>query len=147
MDFPPEIVEKNTIVSGGAYRQLKQYSSDTNPKLRFFFILNQTPETDDELIIVTATTKIEKTVRKFFHGGLVFVNPEEYDSLPEPSVLNCNLAIGKTKATLLEEIARGQVRCIAPMPESVLQRCRTAIAAVPTVSDKHKRLVLGEEQA
>ena len=87
MELPPEIVAKQIVVSGGAYRKYHKYGTETKgSKYRFFFILNKTPENDEKLIIVTSTTQITKRCKERFHKVLVRIGPDEYNSFDEDSL-------------------------------------------------------------
>ena len=146
MKLPPKIIEKFTLVPGGAYRRIYKRYGTKPPKKRYLFILNKSPQDDDVLITVTATTQITKTVRHSYVKALVFVKPEEYSVLEEESVINCTLPGEGSKADLLKAIQNEEVEPLAPLPNSILERCQEAIKATPTASPKIKRLVLGVEE-
>ena len=142
--MPPNLVKGIVLVPGGAFRRHWEYGAE-GKKWRYFFILNRAPETDDHLVIVTATTQIEKAFKCFCHKALVTVDPKEYPSLERRSVINCSLPEEKTKEELIRAIERGEVCCLAPLPDSILAKVRKAIETATTVTPRLKRLVLGED--
>ena len=141
--MPPELVQRHLFVQGGAFRRDWQFA-DEGVKWRYFFILNKSPATDDKLLIVTATTKVGKTVRRFGRAAVV-VNPKEYDSLEKESAINCAMPEEKTKKEIMDAITRGNIIVISPLPQSVTARILKAVETVTTISPKNKALILGED--
>ena len=140
--MPPELVEKHLWVQGGAFRRDWQFKSE-GVKWRYFFILNKAPRQDDVLLVVTATTQIEKTVQRF-GPAVVVVNPDEYGSLERASAINCAMPYEKGKEELVEAIRQGQIFVMSPLPDSVLQRVLKAVETATTISPKQKALILGD---
>ena len=144
MELPPEIVAKQIIVSGGAYRKVHEYGTETKgPQRRYFFILNKNPENDKDLIVVTST--LQKTSRRKarYYKVLVTVGPNEYNSLPEESLIDCNSAEKISKSDIVNWIKDQKITPLPPLPNSVLNRLRDAIKHSSTLNTKEKRLVLG----
>ncbi len=146
MELPPEIVEKQIIVSGGAYRKLHEYGTETKgPKHRYFFILNKNPDNDKDLIVVTSTTQITSRYKARYHKVLVRIGPKEYDSLPEESLIDCDSAEKKSKSDIINWIRNQKITPLPPLPDSVLNQLREAIKHASTLNIKGKRLVLGSD--
>ncbi len=105
MELPPEIDAKRVIVPGGAYRKLHGYGTETKgPQRRFFFILNKNPENDKDLIVVTSTLQKTSRRRARYYKVLVTVSPNEYNSLPEESLIDCNSAEKIPKSNIVNWI-------------------------------------------
>ena len=146
MELPPEIDAKRVIVPGGAYRKLHGYGTeDKGPKPRFFFILNKIPENDKDLIIVTSTTQISSRYKARYYKVLVRVSPNEYNSLPEESLIDCNSAEKIPKSNIVNWIKDQKITPLPPLPDSVLNRLRDAIKHSSNLNTKEKRLVLGSD--
>ena len=141
--MPPDLVQKHLLVQGGAFRQDWQFTNE-GVKGRFFFILNKSPATDDRLLIVTATTKVERTVRRFGPATVV-VDPREYDSLEQESAINCALPAERTKRTVLDAIDRGEINVVSPLPASVMGRILKAVEKATTITPANKALILDED--
>jgi len=139
--MPPSFVQKHLFVQGGAFRRNWEFKQE-GIKWRHFFILNKFPEIDDKLLIVTATTKVEKTIRKF-GPAVVVVRPSEYPSLEQESAINCAMPEEKAKQEILDDIQRGHIHVHEPMPESVLKKILRAVETVTTITPKNKTLILG----
>jgi len=146
MELPPEIVEKQIIVSGGAYRKLHEYGTETKgPKRRYFFILNKNPDNDKDLIVVSSTTQITSRYKARYHKVLVRIGPKEYDSLPEESLIDCDSAEKVSKSDIVDWIRKQKITPLPPLPDSVLNQLRNAIKHASTLNAKGKRLVLGSD--
>lgn len=146
MDLPPEIVAKQVTVPGGAYRKFHEYGTEGGgPKPRFFFILNKSPENDKDLIIVTSTTQISSRYKARYYKVLVRVSPNEYNSLPEESLIDCNSAEKIPKGNIVNWIKDQKITPLPPLPDSVLNRLRDAIKHSSNLNTKEKRLVLGSD--
>ena len=147
MELPPEIITKQVIVSGGAYRKVHEYGTETKgPKYRFFFILNKNPENDKDLIVVTTTTQILRRRKARFHKVLVTISPNEYNSLPEESLIDCNSAEKISKSDIVNWIRDQKITPLSSLPNSALNRLRDAIKYASILTQKEKQLVIGEEK-
>lgn len=104
------------------------------------------PKNDDELVIATSTTQIEKRYKQRFHKVLVRVSPSEYSGLPEESVINCDSAKIVPRDSLLRWISNNKLTPLAPLPNDVLRRLQAAVKHTSTLTARQKRLVLGDEE-
>lgn len=146
MKLPPEIIVRQIIVSGGAYRKLHEYGTETKgPKRRYFFILNKNPANDKDLIIVTSTTQITSRYKARYHKVLVRVSPNEYNSFREESLIDCDSAKKVPKSDIVDWIRNQQITPLPPLPDSVLSQLRNAIKHTSTLNAKEKQLVLGSD--
>jgi hypothetical protein len=147
MDLPPKTIEQTiAFKAGDGYRRYKQYFGDPTPKYRFFFILNQFPRNDDKWVVVTATSQVEKTVRHNYYKSYVLVEPHEYKHFKVRTALNCALAVPVEKKGIIEEIADKKIELITPLPADILDKCRAAIKASPTITKEIRQLVLGDSE-
>ena len=142
--FPPERIKREVFVSGGAFRKKHEFKSEGEKK-RFFFILNRFPKEDDRLIIVTATTQIEKRKQHRPLKVLVEITPREYSPLERNSVIDCESAFVRPRQLLEKEIHDHQIEPLVPLRVSILKRLCEAISHSRTLAPIDKQLVLGEE--
>jgi len=140
--MPPELVQKHLLVQGGAFRRNWEFRNE-GIKWRYFFILNKFPAADDRLLIVTASTKVQKNVR-LFGPAVIVVNSKEYDSLEQESAINCAMPEEKDKQEIIDAITNGDIHVISPLPESVLARILKVVETVSTITPKNKALILGQ---
>lgn len=146
MELPPEIVVKQIIVPGGAYRKLHEYGTEIKgTKRRYFFILNKNPANDKDLIVVTSTTQITSRYKARYHKVLVKVSPNEYNSFTEESLIDCDSAEKVSNSEIVDWIKNQKIAPLPPLPDSVLNQFRNAIKHASTLNTKEKRLVLGND--
>ena len=112
-------------------------------KNRFFFVLNLSPQNDNDLVIVTATTKIKGREACRRPEVLVKLSRKEYHELDADSVIDCESAEPWPKATLLKSIGGKNVQPLSPLPPPVMRRIADAVLACKTLSTVTKRMVLG----
>lgn len=146
MDLPENLIDNHVFIPGFAFKKLHSSTSEPEKK-RFFFVLNKTPNHDKYLVVSTTTTKIRKYRRKFTKEVIVDIAPEEYDPLTEKCIIVCEYAHVRQKSTVLQWIKKGNIEHIKPLPESVMERIRTAVAKCKILPPEDKRLVLGEEES
>ena len=141
--FPPDIVFKQIMVSGGAFREKHEFAAE-GTKFRYFFIINAYPNDDADLVLVTATTQIRKRQRQRARTPrvLVYVDPTLYSPLEKPSVIDCASADVRPVENVRAAIEKHQVQPLLPLPPEILERVRAAVRAARTLEPRVKRLVL-----
>ena len=142
--FPPDRIQKAILVPGGAFRRKHEYR-DEGQKKRFFFILNESPEKDDRLILVTATTKIQERRQRRTGEVLVEITPHEYCPLESNSVIDCESCLVQRKDLIEGQIRRHEIEPLQPVPQAILKRLWRAVSFSKTLAPVDKRLVLGDE--
>jgi len=142
--FPPDRIQKAIFVPGGAFRKKHEYR-DEGQKKRFFFILNESPEKDDRLILVTPTTKIKERKQRRSAEVLVEITPQDYFPLQSNSVIDCESCLVQRKDLIEEQIRRHEIEPLQPVPQTILDHLRRAVSFSKTLAPIDKRLVLGEE--
>jgi len=146
MELPPKIINQYIFVSGGGYRGYKQYPHDKSPKKRFFFILNQFPEKDDKIVIVTSTSQVQKTVRLHYCKTYVIIEPHEYSPFMVTSAINCGFADIRSKVEIERDLRNKEIEIIKPLPNYILNKCKESIRQSPTTTNEISRLVFGDEK-
>jgi len=141
MDLPLDIVFSHILVQGGAFR----CEIDEVSKYRYYFVLNQNPKTDNTILLVTATTQIDRHKSKFPTNVLVEIKLSEYHQLKQDSLVNCENAHAYSKMKLKEIITSGKFEILEPLPDSIMKKLLKGLAVCKNVPPIDKQLALGEE--
>lgn len=145
MDIPPKIHILATIKTGSVY-----YFSDeklTSNEPHYFIVLNQSPSSDEFLILVCASSQIEKRKRiikqlKLPEKTLVFIFPSECPIFSKKTVIDCNQVFEKTSQTLIEKLKQKNLKvCTDVIPNKIIQKLIQGILASPQVSRKIKQML------
>jgi hypothetical protein len=104
--------------------------------------LNVDPHSDDVLILVVASSKVDSTHRR--RAGLpsetvVDILPADYAEFTRPSVVDCNHAFRVTMTELLLKLQSGVATEKAPLPQELLLRLRQGMLASPLVEEGIKQ--------
>ena len=145
--MPPNLIESQILVSGGAFKMKHQFGSE-EPKTRFFFILKN-PQEDQRLFLLTTTTEVRRRKRRFRHDAeaLVVVTRSEYDSLDQTSLVDCGMPVVIPKSDVVAEVSKHEVQPLPRLPNSLLKRLCNAVSRSKRLTSNQKRLVLGEEES
>lgn len=146
MDIPPNVRILSTIETGSVYYFEEEELSSGEP--HYFVVLNQNPRTEEFLILVCASSQVEKRKQiiqrlSFPQETLVFVLPSEYPIFLKDTVIDCNRVFEKTSQTLIEKLEQNKLRvCAEIMPDTILQKLVKGILASTQISEKIKRMLL-----
>lgn len=144
MDISSSIRILATIRTGSVY-----YFEDeelTSDEPHYFIVLNQNPRTEEFLILVCASSQIEKRRQIIQRLGfpeetLVLVTPSEYP-FSKDTVIDCNRVFEKTSQTLIEKLDQKKLKvCTEIMPDTILQKLLRGILASTQISEKIKRML------
>ncbi len=144
MDIPPEYVIKSTIKTGSVYYfNEESFESDHG---HFFVILNENPLLDGDLIMVHATSKVEKrqywvNKRGFPQETLVEVNPLDCDFISKPSIFDCNVVTHHTLTVLIDKKASGELKLIGQIDATLANKLINGVLASPVVENKIKKVI------
>lgn len=145
MDIPSSIRILATINTGSVYYFEEKELSSNEP--HYFVVLNQNPRTEEFLILVCASSQVEKRRQIIQRLGfpeetLVFVSPAEYAIFSKDTVIDCNRVFEKTPQTLIEKLDQNKLKvCTEVIPDAVLQKLIRGILASAQISEKIKRML------
>ena len=145
MDIPSSIRILATIKTGSVYYFEEEELSSDEP--HYFVVLNQNPRTEEFLILVCASSQIEKRRQimqrlSFPQETLVFVSPSEYPTFSKDTVIDCNRVFEKTSQTLIEKLDQNKLKvCTEIMSDTILQKLIRGILASTQISEKIKRML------
>lgn len=142
MQLPEKLIFPKIFVQGGAFRS----GTEEGSKYRYYFVLNQNPQNDDTILLVTATTQIAKYKSKYPPDVLVEIRCSEYVPLKQNSLVNCELARAYSKKKLKKTITASKFEILEPLPATILKKLLSALAECKNVVPIDKQLALGEEK-
>lgn len=145
MEIPAYIRILATIKIGSVYYFEEELLSSKEP--HFFIVLNKNPRTDELLILVCASSQVEK--RKeickrlgFAEETLVFISPKEYSLFSKQTVIDCNRAFEKTSQSLIEKLNDGKLRvCSEMMPIDIVRKLINGVLASSQVTENVQDLL------
>jgi hypothetical protein len=147
MEKSPHSRISETIETGSVYYFKEEELSSTEP--HYFIVLNKNPRTEEFLMLVCASSQVEKRKRiakylRFPESTLVVVSPSEYSRFTKDSVVDCNRIFEKTIQSLIEKLEKGQLKlCETLMPKEVIQKLISGALASNQVSEKVRKMLLG----
>ena len=121
----------------------------STPVPHLFVVLNHSPLSDPELVMVHATSNIAGARRRCASrpGTLVELTPSDYPDFTQPlSAIDCGMVTAATAHELAEKFARNELGLCADMDPAVVARLRTAVLASSTVERKYQKMLMEQEQ-
>ncbi len=143
MEIPEEVRVASSVRPGSVYLFAEETHTGDDP--HFFVVLNHSPLKDEELILVNATSKIEKVRRRTakFPGTLVEVTREEYSIFSVPiSAFDGNEITKKTLAEIIKKLKERKLIQKMEMPIPIVERLRQAVIKSPQVEQRYKNLLI-----
>jgi hypothetical protein len=139
------LIEKGTVF----HCELETVNRDGTPYKgnRFLIVLNVNPKTDQVLILVTITTKIEKQEKFIKSRGedadtLVKISPSDYRYLSGESAVNCNNTYERTLSDLTGKIENGGKIFSEKVPKNILDALVSGVLKSKQVPDSQKKLII-----
>lgn len=144
MDIPPEVKLKGSIQPGSVYYFPEEKFSSSNS--HYFVVLNIDPLSDEVLLLVCASSQVEKVKEycaslQLSKKTLVIVSPEEYECFTKKTIFNCNDLKIKTIQQLVDKLKRGKLVLKAEMDETLVKKLRKAALRSPIITNKHKKML------
>ena len=123
--------------------------SSTEP--HYFVVLNKDPQTDELLILVCASSQVEKRKQiaqklGFSSETLVVISPSDYALFTKETVIDCNRAFEKTAQSLIDKLEQKKLHiCTELMSEDIIQKLVGGIIASTQIAEKIKKILSVEE--
>lgn len=139
MVFPPELAIEASLKEGAVYFLVNHNYESQN--FHYYIVLNCCPETDQEIVMVNATSKIDKGLERIKYRNLpqdtfVVVKPSEYCELRIATGFDCNNPTLRTKAELVELLKNNELETKQDCPITLLNKLRKAIVLSPMVEQR-----------
>lgn len=145
MEIPAEVRILAAIQSGSVFYFEEETLNTTDA--HYFVVLNKDPRTEELLILVVASSQVERRREIAAQLGfpadtLVFVSPAEYPLFTKDTVIDCNRAFEKTPQSLVEKLEAGRLRvCTEVMSAEIVQKLKTGVSASTQITEQIKKLL------
>jgi len=138
MHIPPDVQILAAIQTGSVY--YFEDSAINSPEPHYYVVLNKSPRTEEFLILLCASSRVEKRQRianllGFVPETLVVLQPGEYPLFKKETVIDCNKAFEKSTQTLIDKLQNGQLKiCTELMPSAIVERLVSGVLASTQVT-------------
>lgn len=126
VDIPAEIRITASLQSGSVYYFEEERLTSTEP--HYFVVLNKNPHKEEFLVLVVASSQVEKRKRiarnlGFPEETLVVITPQEYSTFRVETVIDCNSVFEKSIQSLVDKLNSNQLKiCTDPIPDDIVQK-------------------------
>lgn len=148
MDISPSIRILATIQTGSVYYFEEEELVSNEP--HFFVVINKNPRTEEFLILVCASSQIEKRQQIAKRLGFatetqVIVTPSEYTVFSMDTIIDCNRVFERTSQTLIEKLEQNKLKvCSDTMPDGILKKLIKGVLTSNQISENIKKMLSGE---
>ena len=145
ISIPPKVRILATIKAGSVYYFKEEKLSSTEP--HFFVVLNKSPKTEAFLVLLCASSQVEKRKARaqklgFLPETLVFVSPSEYRFFNKETVIDCNAVFEKTTQAVIEKLEHSKLEvCVDMLPEPIVKKLVAGVLASNQVSGLVKQML------
>lgn len=140
--IPPAIQIKSAIKPGSVYYFPE--ASFSSPEPHYFVVLNHNPLTDTFLVLVCASSQIEKVKRRRRTcpaNTLVELSPVEYAAFTMPCIIDCNDVHEYTIDDLVNMRGKFDLKTKPEMTAELVTTLRRAVCDSPLVTGKIKAML------
>ncbi len=123
-----------TLRGGNVY--YLQHRAMTSVEPHYFVVLNLDPLGDELLIMLVASSKIDKVKwrnRNLPEVTLVEIEHSEYREFSVPSIIDCNRCFRFSKHELLQKLQQQVAIEKTSMPPDIIEKIRAGVIASPLV--------------
>ncbi len=143
MQIPYEI--RLTLRQGTVYYMAERGLTSAAP--HYFVVLNRNPLRDRLLLLLVASSQLEKarnriTRKNLPAASLVEINEADYDDFSKDSCIDCNKLFNKSIEELCQQWIKKEVKDKRDLPPELLAKLIEGVAASPLISDEDKALIL-----
>lgn len=144
MEVPSEIRIKVSIKTGSVYYFVSSQISSEKP--HYCVVLNNTPNGDNSLVLVVASSQVEKRRNYVARRGLpketlVELMPSDSPIFNKPTVFDCNTVIQEPMQVLIEKLACGELIIKSQLPVPILQSIVAGVWSSPLVAKRIKKML------
>lgn len=146
MDIPAHVRILAAIQTGSVYYFREEAPSSAES--HYFVVLNKDPRNEEVLVLVCASSQIDKRRRIIEKLGfpaetLICISPSEYPLFTKDTVIDCNRAFEKTCQSLIAKLELGKLKtCTELMPPEIVRKLIRGIRISTQVAEKIKKVLL-----
>lgn len=143
MDMPAEVRVLGAIQSDSVFYFEEETLTTTDA--HYFVVLNKNPRADEIIILVIASSQLEKRREWAERLGfpaetLVFVSPTDYPLFTKDTVIDCNRAWEKTPQSLVDKFNAGKLGvCNEVMSTEIVEKLKAGVAASSQIAENIKK--------
>jgi len=144
IDIPSKIQIRSTIKSGSVY-YFPEETFDSSGA-HYFIVLNTNPQTDTVLILVCASSrmnKVRKRRRTCPRKTLIEITSKQYSGFSRNSIIDCNRIVEKTTEQLIDKLSKGKLRMEAEMGLSLVNQIIEGVMESPLIEQRIKKMLQG----
>ena len=118
----------------------------TSAEPHYFVVLNQNPRQDRVLLMVVASSQVDKVKERARRQNLpeatvVEISTQEYPEFSKPSCINCNQLFQKSLLELSNARKHRELRSQQDMPLPLMERIIAGCLASPLLSAEEKAMI------
>jgi len=141
IEIPPAVQIKSTIKSGSVYYFTEEIFTSDEP--HYFIVINQYPIKDEVVLLVCASSQIQKVKRRRRNlpGTIVEIERREYIDFTKDSIIDCNDVLTKKVEHLVSKLREGKLRMKTEMDMALVEKLRKAVIQSPVVEEDIKKII------
>ena len=149
MDISARVRILASIKTGSVYYFEEEKLSSTEP--HYFIVLNKNPRTEEILILVCASSQVEKRQQiaqklGFSNETLVVVSPSDYSLFIKDTIIDCNNAFEKTAQSLIDKLEEGKLGvCTELMPTEIVQKLIKGVIMSTQIAENIQKMLKNEK--
>jgi hypothetical protein len=142
VNVPYEI--RLSLRQGTVYYMAERGLSSIEP--HYFVVLNQNPLESKLLLLLVATSQVEKAKGRILRKNLpseslVVIDDAEYDDFSKESCIDCNKLFNKSLEELCEQWRKKEVRAHKDLPRELVEKLIEGVKASPLIVEEDKALI------
>lgn len=144
IDIPEDHAIKASIRTGSVYYFVEETHTHSSEP-HYFVVLNINPLTDEVLILVNSSSRVDKVRRRTSpcKGTIVEVGKEEYTCFTEDiSAFNCNDIVCRTIDEIVSKLKNNELKLKPDMPVDIVNKLRVAVLSSPVIARKYKNMII-----
>lgn len=139
MRIPPDVIIKATIRPGSVYYFPEDTFNSEEP--HYFIVVNKDPISETLLILVCASSRIEKVKQRRKScppQSLLEIGPDLYTGFRVSSIIDCNYVLEKSIDQIIEKLTAGQLVLKSEMDVKIIEQLRNGILCSPVIEKRIK---------
>lgn len=146
MDLTAEQVIELTLKPGAIYKYPDPENLNKNPEAHYHILLNNAPETDQLLIFVFVSSKVEQAKKRAKQRGqaqttLVELKKKKHKFLIKNSIVDCNNIALIDKKTIINKYNDGKFELEKEIDALTLNELRKAFLLSDNHDNAQKRII------
>jgi hypothetical protein len=142
VQIPIEI--RLSLRQGTVYYMAERGLSSLEPHC--FVVLNQNPLGSKILLLLVASSQVEKAQKRVSRKNLpteslVVIDDSEYDDFSKESCIDCNKLFNKSLEELCAQWKKKEIRAHKDLPRELVKKLIEGVKASPLISEEDKALI------